>query len=657
MTTTIHRRAMLGTSAAAAALAVATRLSADEPAATPVSAPPPIEAYAAPPLVNDIALSPDGKRVALITQNGDDKVLAYFDIADMKISRIKLGPVKIRNLFFADNDHVVLVNSTTTPFFGRQRELFLGRVIELKTATLKTLFSQNDDFVGMVTGDLHRIKVNGEYRVTASNLRIGGGYNFCLFSFPVDAARGHELVEGSNDTESFVIQPDGTPVAYSDFDDSRDEWVLYYNVAPPGKSTSFKPIYRVKQALDTPTLEGLGRDGKSVVVYVYTGEAGGQYHEISADGTLSEPLDSDNDGKKGSDAVFHPTTFRLIGFQRHIDWFSCDYFDPVFKKLAAALPEAMGEDYRTRMTDYAEDPRKMIVYGEGTQDAGSYFFIDFSSGNVAPLASNYSAIPEEWISEKKAIVYKAADGLEIHGYLTLPPRKGDKNLPLVVLPHGGPWARDYIDFDWQAQVLASRGYAVLQPNFRGSSGYTKAFLDAGRGEMGRKMQTDLSDGVRYLADLGTIDPKRVAILGASYGGYAAMAGATLDPGVYRCAVAIAGLSDIKMWVDSLVEKYGTRTDAGVMYWTRFLGDKERYDDISPARQAASASCPVLLIHGTDDTVVPIEQSRRMERAMKAAGKPVEFVTYKGQDHWETVGSSRIEMMKAAMAFLDKHNPA
>jgi len=180
---------------------------------------------------------------------------------------------------------------------------------------------------------------------------------------------------------------------------------------------------------------------------------------------------------------------------------------------------------------------------------------------------------------------------------------------------------------------------------------------AGHGEFGRKMQTDLSDGVRYLVKKGMVDPKRVAIMGASYGGYAALAGATLDPGIYNCAISIAGVADPASFVSFIAEKTDSRSSSGVLYWKQFMGDPKLYDEISPVKQAARASCPILLIHGTDDTVVPIGQSRRMESALKRAGKPVEFITYKGQDHWETVGSSRIEMMKAALAFIEKHNPA
>lgn len=170
------------------------------------------------------------------------------------------------------------------------------------------------------------------------------------------------------------------------------------------------------------------------------------------------------------------------------------------------------------------------------------------------------------------------------------------------------------------------------------------------------MQTDLSDGVRELVKQGLVDPKRVAIVGASYGGYAALAGATLDPGVYRCAVSVAGVADIEYFTRYERRRYGHISSA-IYYWSDYLGPSSGFSEISPLRQAAHAYCPILLIHGKDDTVVPYLQSVEMNKALLAAGKTVEFIPFEGQDHWETNETARIAMMKGIVAFLDKYNPA
>ncbi len=667
----IHRRDLLRLSGAAIAGAAApwAARADDAPLAKPATPPPAVDIYAAPPLVDQISLSPDASRVALVSQKDDQKVLVHFHVKDDTSKSIGLGPAKIRDLMWGDNQRVVLTNSVTTAlpgFAGDKHEFRQARTIDVDTAGTKLLFSHEDNFYPIIEGGVGRIKVDGQYRVTARNYHMADGYEMCLYSFSLDDVRGHMIYKATTDTEGFVVAPDGFPMAYSDFDDDRKQWLLYYNLGKPG-SSNFKLIYKAEQALETPSMEGIGRDGASLVVYIPKRsddddsdddrrKIDGDYFEIAPDGTLSDPIDKADDERERA-ALFHPVTRRLAGFTRHDDWFIYDYFDPLLKKLADALAPVMGDEYRVRIVEYAEDPRKMILYGESPQDAGTYYFSDFSTGELQLLAANYDGLPAEWITQKQPVDYKAADGLNIHAYLTLPPFRAAKNLPLIVLPHGGPQSRDYVDFDWQPQVLASRGYAVLQPNFRGSDGYGDAFIRAGFGEWGRKMQTDLSDGVRWLAGKGVVDPKRVAIFGASYGGYAALAGATLDPGVYNCAVSIAGPSDLKAFIDFEVDNTDSYRSSRVMYWKQFMGDPKSYDDISPAKQAVRASCPVLLIHGTDDTVVPIDQSKRMEKALTAAGKTVQFVTYKGQDHWETVGSARIEMMQAALDFLAKYNPA
>jgi dipeptidyl aminopeptidase/acylaminoacyl peptidase len=257
----------------------------------------------------------------------------------------------------------------------------------------------------------------------------------------------------------------------------------------------------------------------------------------------------------------------------------------------------------------------------------------------------------------RAIAFKARDGLDLTGYLTIPRGRAAKALPLVVLPHGGPAERDTPGFDWWAQGLASRGYAVLQVNYRGSEGLGWGLLSAGFGQWGRKMQTDLSDGVRYLVGQGYVDPARVCIVGGSYGGYAALAGASLDTGVYRCAASVAGVADpAKMVSWDLSKESHSGAAATRRYWTRYMGAADTLDQISPVKHIDKITIPILLVHGKDDTVVSYDQSVMMADALRRAGKPVEFVTLPGEDHWLSRGATRLEMLKAVTAFLEKNNP-
>jgi dipeptidyl aminopeptidase/acylaminoacyl peptidase len=231
----------------------------------------------------------------------------------------------------------------------------------------------------------------------------------------------------------------------------------------------------------------------------------------------------------------------------------------------------------------------------------------------------------------------------------------------VVLVHGGPAASDAPGFDWWSQALASRGYAVLQPQYRGSTSVGEAHLEAGFGQWGRKMQSDLSDGVRDLANKGVIDPRRVCIMGASYGGYAALAGAAFDGDIYRCAVSLAGPADLPAMRAYERDLHDGAKNVTLRSWDRFMGaaspSDPALDAISPARHADKVSIPVLLMHGQDDTVVPYDQSHEMAQALKRAGKPVEMITLKGEDHWLSRSETRMQMLKAAVAFVEAHNPA
>ena len=313
-------------------------------------------------------------------------------------------------------------------------------------------------------------------------------------------------------------------------------------------------------------------------------------------------------------------------------------------------------DYEMDMIEFTPDLDKAIVRTSGNGDSGSWFIVDVANLRAKPIGFERYPIGPEQVGPISTVQYTAADGMELDGILTLPPTREAKNLPLVMLPHGGPGSEDRPEFDWWAQAFASRGYAVFQPNFRGSTNRDGAFRRAGYGEWGGKMQTDLSDGISALVDKGIVDPKRACIVGASYGGYAALAGVTIQNGIYRCAVSVAGVSDlVNLYEEDYRESGETR-----MSKTRLLeqlGPRDRWKDISPRRLASRADAPVLLIHGRDDTVVPYSHTTRMADALKDAGKPYEVVTLDGEDHWLSRAKTRQQMLEAAVAFVEKHNPA
>jgi hypothetical protein len=337
--------------------------------------------------------------------------------------------------------------------------------------------------------------------------------------------------EGFAHTEGYVVDAKGQPLAETEYDGARGRWLMKV-----WKGGHFSEVTREDAPIDTPSLLGLGRDGASIAVALLR-EKHNVMRELSPDGAKwSDPV-PEPDG-----LIWDPATYRLIGESNlDGDTLTHTFYDPkdqaAWNAMAKAYPGSL-----VTLNSFSDDHRKFVVLVDSPTEGPAYALVDLNTHHADWLGDQYKGLTPADIAEKRAVTYKAKDGLELHGYLTLPRGRAAKGLPLVVFPHGGPEARDEPGFDWWAQAMASRGYAVLQVNFRGSSGYGWDLLSAGFGEWGRKMQTDLSDGVRWLAGQGTIDPARACIVGASYGGYAALAGATIDTGVYRCAASVAGIS-------------------------------------------------------------------------------------------------------------------
>jgi dipeptidyl aminopeptidase/acylaminoacyl peptidase len=284
---------------------------------------------------------------------------------------------------------------------------------------------------------------------------------------------------------------------------------------------------------------------------------------------------------------------------------------------------------------------------------GSYYIYDSGERRITQLSQLYPELEEETLGEMVKTSYVARDGLEIPTYVTLPmgvkTLDAARKLPFILMPHGGPHARDFLQFDYWAQFLASRGYGVLQMNFRGSTGYGRAFFDAGKKEWGQAMQDDVTDGAAWLVNQGYADGDRLAIVGGSYGGYAALTGAIKTPELYRCAVSFAGVSDLP----ALLRHYNNYI-AG-KYSTRFIGnlwkDREMLRQNSPSLQAEAIKIPILLMHGDKDRVVPISQSNKMNGALKRNNADVRYVKFKNGDHHLSLYENRLRFLQEMESFL------
>ncbi len=301
-----------------------------------------------------------------------------------------------------------------------------------------------------------------------------------------------------------------------------------------------------------------------------------------------------------------------------------------------------------------EDETKMVVWAGNDRMPGVYYYYDAVADKVEKLATPYDWLKEDELSLMKPIQYTSRDGLTIHGYLTLPNGSNGKNLPVVVNPHGGPWARDSWGFNPEVQMLANRGYAVLQMNFRGSTGFGRKHWEASFKQWGLTMQDDITDGVNWLIKEGIADPDRIAIYGASYGGYATLAGITFTPDLYACAIDYVGVSNLFTFMKSIPPYWAPFLD--MMY--EMVGNPEKDQELmraaSPVFHMDKVKCPLFIAQGATDPRVNIDESDQVVAAMKERGVEVQYMVKQDEGHGFRNEENRFEFYEAMDKFLDKH---
>jgi dipeptidyl aminopeptidase/acylaminoacyl peptidase len=306
-----------------------------------------------------------------------------------------------------------------------------------------------------------------------------------------------------------------------------------------------------------------------------------------------------------------------------------------------------------RIVEVDKERTRMLLRVDGPRAPGDYYLYDLARKNLDFIASDKPWLEPERLASVEVLESPMRDGTTITSYLTRP-YQGSGALPLVVMPHGGPETRDAVDFDPLAQAFAAQGWLVLQPNFRGSGGYGKAFAEAGHREWARRMQDDVTDATLDLVTRGIADPKRIAIYGASYGGYAALMGSIVTPGLYRAAISLAGVGNLAEMMAYVRHEDGEDA-ATYQYWLKSIGnpklDRVALDAASPALRAGEIRVPILLMHGEFDEIVPPEQSRGMKKALEKAGKSVRYIEFAGQGHrrWDT--EEEIRQIEESIAFL------
>jgi len=370
-------------------------------------------------------------------------------------------------------------------------------------------------------------------------------------------------------------------------------------------------------------------------------------YRVKLDGSMTSELVYANDHVDVDDVVRASDGARVIGVTFAEERQRVVYFDPEYQAIARTIGHALPNLPLIDFGDASADGNQILVHAGADNDAGRYYVFDRQHHSLNEILMVRPPLEHVALANVRAVTYPAADGVQVPAYLTLPPGGTGRNLPTVILPHGGPEARDVWGFDWLAQYFAHLGYAVLQPNFRGSGGFGDAWLRQNGFRGWRTSVGDITAGARWLAAQGIADPNRMAIVGWSYGGYAALQAGVTDPGLFKAIVAIAPVTDLQqLKLDAAAYNDASNIQEEV-------GSGPHITEGSPLQNIASITAPVLLFHGDRDLNVNVIHSRRMDEALRGAGKSSELTLFPGLEHDLADSEVRTRMLRRIGAFLSE----
>lgn len=626
--------------------------------------------------VQDTALSPDGTRAAILTRRKTasgayEAIVEFYEIvdADGPTRPVSLGDVKVERIEWANEERLLVwVKYEKDPngkpsgywslnniFVPRAVHRLLAIGVDGKNGVL--LFNNMPDVLRRIYNLSSVADMLADDR-RAILMRVEGPAYLSLYKVDVYTGEAVLVENGSRMTYDWFIQ-NGEPLIRYDFYGGGMVGIL---VRAPGEKDwkRFRKVRRneLEQLSDFDIVAATPEAG---VLLALTLEEGDEMPVVRKFDTRTLKLGEVflSDATRPIEGVFVDEGLNTIAFSISDDRLEHSFLDPRLNAHYRALTGFFGPTVSVRPFDISRDHKRLIFHVSGPRQPGAYWLYDVEKKDVKLLGESRPWLTEARLAPMKALRAPTRDGQTITAYLSTPAGAPRKPMPLVVLPHGGPETRDSFAFDLFAQAFAARGWLVLQPNFRGSGGYGRSFADAGRKHWGDLMQADVEDCVAHAMASGIVDTDRVAICGASYGGYAALMGAVRKPDLYKAAVSIAGVSDL---VESLARtRNAARWDPDTYaYWRKTIGelgeDKAMLIASSPARRCAEIKAPVLLIHGVDDRIVPVNQSRIMAEALKAAGKPSDLIelpevghTKWSEETWKLVLTKSVDHIAKAFA--------
>jgi dipeptidyl aminopeptidase/acylaminoacyl peptidase len=628
------------------------------------AAPPPASAFGRVPAVIDAEISPNGQRIAMLGGTSEQRVVSIATIDQPGLPVLQLGSVEGVGVRWAGDDFVLARIAFWESFGPRNSARFERNVVVTPQAKAVTRLLETDNLSAFLTNQpIYRITTDEPPQAMVVGLLERGAMNnswdtrlkrksedVVVALWKADPASGKGVIveRGTPDTLWWSVDAKGEPRVRVDLDQINRRFSV---LARSGVKGQWRELWGTTDTDSRRLYYGYSEASDSIYVH----RDGELWARKVSDG--AEVKVGQTSGQPSLELVWDEHSDALVGLSTGAERPSIEWLDTEIGSAHGVLARAF-KGKNVALHSWSKDRNRFVARVSGPLSPAVWYLYDRARKEISPIGDEYPELKDAAFGTTRWITYKARDGLDINAYLTLPPglAAGAKP-PLVVLPHGGPTSRDRYDFDYMVQFLATRGYAVLQPQFRGSWGFGRTFEKAGEGEWGGKMQTDLQDGVAALVKDGQVDASRACIVGASFGGYSALAGAALYPDAYRCAVSIAGISDLGQLLIEEGRTYGREGEA-IDQLRKELGaaSSGKLGEHSPARHAAEVKAPVLLIHGDKDTVVSIEQSQLMTSRLKAAGKDVQYIVLEGENHYLTKTANRTRTLQAIETFLAKHLP-
>lgn len=598
------------------------------------------EKFAMDPQMTSVAVSPDGKSVGAVQRfsKDGDKFLLIYDTADLAAKPVTLSadPMEIMGFFWANDERLVV-------WFRQEVDM----LEDLGVPTRQVFRWASIDKAGKEWTPLPSRKLDrrSEFAKWANNLQAGGilsrmkwdedhillvyddDSDLVADAFKVNVATGKAQMVFRNGARLRLndVDSSGEPRLASIFDDGSDA-IIYYarlkgqkewleigrtEASPDSVSKSFGTLGFFNDETPNEVWVRSNHDANTAGIFAYD-IASRKFKELLFRHPKYDALDVTTKYIKGEGEV-------PVAFDHHGQGVEHYYFDPEEKALMEAI-DAILPETQNIIASRSRDDKVIVIQAEGPRHPRTWYLLRDKT-KLDELGKSMPALRPDMLSPVEWVSYKARDGMEIPALVTVP--KGEGPFPAVVLPHGGPVARDFWGFDPWSQLLANRGYVVVQPQFRISEGFGRAHLEAGFGEWGLAQQDDIEDAAKYLVERKLADPERLAIFGWSYGGYAAFVGAARDPNPFQCAISGAGVADLPFFRAELA-------DSGDFLEKAY---RPTVDGLNALDMAKSVDVPLLVIHGAQDERVPVAESRKFVARLKKHGKQHKYIEFEDANHF------------------------